>query len=92
LEKETCTSNEIFDIPLTLNRSISSTTIGIFDNQILVDCTHDEELVVSSLITVLVDDKGNLCGIYKHGKVAIPPSLLNKIIETATNRPLVVAQ
>ncbi|KAI8807404.1 ribosomal protein S5 domain 2-type protein [Cladochytrium replicatum] len=73
--------------PLTINRRLVSTTFGVFDNQVLVDLTDDEEDLVSAQLTVVVDDQGNLCGVSKAGGSGLGAGL-NQCIAQAKERAI----
>ncbi|KAI8927694.1 ribosomal protein S5 domain 2-type protein [Entophlyctis helioformis] len=73
--------------PLQLSRALISSTFGVFDGRLLLaDPTHEEEALVSSCITVVLDDQGLICGVYKPGGSAVSKAMLDECIVQARAR------
>ncbi|KAI9199580.1 ribosomal protein S5 domain 2-type protein [Polychytrium aggregatum] len=86
-EEGSVQSSEKCTVALTLQRRPTSTTFGIFDGEtLLVDPTDDEEMLLSSTVTVALDEAGVLCGIRKPGGSALPLAVLQRCIEIARMR------
>ncbi|KAJ1340372.1 hypothetical protein BSLG_005014 [Batrachochytrium salamandrivorans] len=72
---------------LKLNRAIISSTFAVFDEKtLLADPTHEEELLASSHISVVVDDKQIICGISKPGGVSVSKAILDECLKLAKER------
>ncbi|KAJ1339377.1 hypothetical protein BSLG_006002 [Batrachochytrium salamandrivorans] len=70
--------------PLKLNRILISSTFAIFDGQtLLADPTHEEEPLVSSTVTIVVDDKDCICAIHKPGGVSITKAVIDECLTLA---------
>ncbi|EGF83526.1 hypothetical protein BATDEDRAFT_9008 [Batrachochytrium dendrobatidis JAM81] len=73
--------------PLKLNRILISSTFAIFDGQtLLADPTHEEEPLVSSTVTIVVDDKDCICAIHKPGGVSITKAVIDECLTLAKSR------
>ncbi|KAJ3042306.1 hypothetical protein HDV00_007673 [Rhizophlyctis rosea] len=82
----TVRASETNSIPLTLERLPLSATFGIFDGQYLIsDPTDEEEPLLSSQLSIVVDQEGNLCGVLKEG-TAMQQEVLMKCVQLAKER------
>ncbi|KAJ3115974.1 hypothetical protein HK098_006821 [Nowakowskiella sp. JEL0407] len=78
--------------PLQINRLPISSTFGFFDGTILSDPSDEEEGLVSSQVTVVLDETQTMCGIYKAGGDAVSKEQLQECIDQAKRRvPVVIA-
>ncbi|KAL2916810.1 hypothetical protein HK105_203589 [Polyrhizophydium stewartii] len=73
--------------PIHLSRSLVSSTFGVFDKQLLLaDPTNEEEALVSSSVSVVLDDKDVVCGVFKPGGAAASKALIDECIAAARER------
>ncbi|KAI8899494.1 ribosomal protein S5 domain 2-type protein [Globomyces pollinis-pini] len=72
--------------PIELTRLVFNTTFCLFDSQVLIDPTDDEESMATSLITIMMDNNGMFCGIGKLGGECMEEKLLKSCIGLAKSR------
>uniref|UniRef100_A0A665VNQ5 Ribosomal RNA-processing protein 43 n=1 Tax=Echeneis naucrates TaxID=173247 RepID=A0A665VNQ5_ECHNA len=72
---------------LRIHKHPVATSFCIFDESILiVDPTSDEESLVTAQLTVVTDDEGRLCSVYKPGGTSVSGEKLQQCINQATAR------
>ena len=60
-----------------------SLTFGLFDNAILHDCTHKEEQELTGWYSVVYNNLGQLCGMYKPGGTPIKKDSMKECMAVA---------
>ncbi|RHZ89885.1 hypothetical protein Glove_9g92 [Diversispora epigaea] len=79
-------------IPLNLSRLPYPATFSIFDGQyLLVDPTEVEESVAHEVITIICDEAGQICTVWKVGGISCTPKHLEKCISIARERYIEIA-
>ncbi|KAJ3305542.1 Exosome complex component RRP43 [Kappamyces sp. JEL0829] len=73
-------------IPLKLSRIVVNTSFCIFDGEVLIDPTDEEEELSSSQLSITIDHAGDLCGINKLGGEGIDEDALRSCIQLARER------
>lgn len=84
-DTETCNIVETSKKHLTINNYPVSTSFMIFDQQIIVDPTYEEEKLAVCFITISVCNS-ELSYLYKPGGAPIDAETLEKCIKQAVNR------
>lgn len=74
------------NILLTLNRVVFSCSFCLFDSNVLLDPTEDEEAVSTSTFSILIDNNGQCCGQLKGGGEAITKLQLDTCIQMSKKR------
>lgn len=75
--------------PLPVRHFPLSLSFGLFgDAGVFEDCTRREEEVADSRVTVVYNEKGELCGVYKPGGTGMPRTLLEHCCSRAKMRAL----
>ena len=72
--------------PLPINLNVVTITIGLLEDNLIVDPSLDEELVLDSKITIGVDEKGRIVGIQKTGMKGMKTRELDRAIELALRK------
>jgi exosome complex component RRP42 len=75
---------------LPLEKVPLCTTVALVGHELVVDCNLQEELCASSLINVLVDSKGLICGVFKDLEGGFDPSVLKQVLQIATSVTLAI--
>ncbi|MEM0380560.1 MAG: exosome complex protein Rrp42 [Desulfurococcaceae archaeon] len=78
--------NKSKQLPINLN--VLSTTIGVYEDYLIVDPSLDEELILDSTLIVAVDEKGRVVGLQKTGSRSISRRLLEQAIELAIKKSI----
>ncbi|KAJ3326556.1 hypothetical protein HDU76_012818 [Blyttiomyces sp. JEL0837] len=74
-------------IPLKLNRTPFAATYGLFDAQLIADPADDEEGILATQLSVVVDSgSGHLCGVFKPGGEPLSKEMLDECIAAAKER------
>ncbi|CAG8730825.1 10924_t:CDS:2, partial [Dentiscutata heterogama] len=80
-------ATEELSVTLKLQRIPYSVTIALFDGQyLLVDPTEVEESITSEQITIVFDEVGQLCSIWKVGGLPCSPEHLKQCMNVARER------
>ncbi|KAL1924563.1 uncharacterized protein VTP21DRAFT_4217 [Calcarisporiella thermophila] len=74
-------------IQIQLQRIPLSSTFALFEGQYLLsDPNEAEESITEEMITVVVDERGQLCHVRKTGGLSTTPEILRQCIEAARSR------
>ncbi|MEM1627911.1 MAG: exosome complex protein Rrp42 [Desulfurococcaceae archaeon] len=72
--------------PIPLSTLVTTVTLGIFKDIIIVDPTLEEEVLADSLVTIAVDEHERICGIQKRGHAGLSREILERSIEIAIDK------
>ncbi|OYT39810.1 MAG: exosome complex component Rrp42 [Desulfurococcales archaeon ex4484_58] len=72
--------------PLPLNLNVVTVTIGIFEEDLIVDPCLEEELVLDSKITFAIDEYNRIVGLQRTGMKGIKTALFEKAMELALSK------
>ncbi|XP_028568453.2 exosome complex component RRP43 [Podarcis muralis] len=72
--------------PLTIKKQPVATSFVLLDTVILVDPTAEEEDLATGNLTIVTDEEGKLCSVYKPGGSVITGTKLQDCISRATVR------
>ncbi|KAJ3293431.1 Exosome complex component RRP43 [Borealophlyctis nickersoniae] len=87
--ESTVRATEEKSIPLKLNLMPIASTFGIFDGQYVIsDPTDEEESLLSSQMSVILDENGVRCGMLKAGGMAMAKQTMDDCIRAARERNL----
>jgi exosome complex RNA-binding protein Rrp42 (RNase PH superfamily) len=70
-------------VPLTLGLPIFGVTFGILSGHLIVDPTADEEALLSTSFTVLLDPSGSLHGLHKAGGAPLANNVMQQSLAIA---------
>lgn len=73
-------------IPLAVTDTPLACCFGVFDGKLLADLTSEEERVVTSQMSIVTNDAGKLCSVFKSGGAPVPPALLRSCVDAAAKR------
>ncbi|XP_065670072.1 exosome complex component RRP43 isoform X2 [Hydra vulgaris] len=71
---------------LELSTRLSSTTVELIDNKLLVDPTYEEEQLSLSSLTIILGDEKNIISIYKPGGCSVNEDSVRTCIKYAIHR------
>jgi len=86
---EVCISETSFR-PLPIHSTIMATTFGCMDHHLLADPTAAEEELLSGQVTIVVNDKTELCQVHKPGGTPLSDHQLKQCIAIAKSRVALV--
>lgn len=72
--------------PLPINLNVVTTTIGVYEEYLVVDPTLDEELILDSKLIIAVDEKGRIAGLQKTGVKSISRQLFEQAVDLAIKK------
>ncbi|XP_062975059.1 exosome complex component RRP43 [Elgaria multicarinata webbii] len=73
-------------IPLTIRKQPVATSFVLFDKLVIVDPTAEEEDLATGTLTIVTDEEGNLCSVYKPGGSALTGAKFQDCINRARAR------
>lgn len=71
---------------LPISTIVTTVTMAIIGDIILVDPTIEEEALADAIITLAIDEKERICGAQKRGEKGIPRAILDKAIDIAIEK------
>ncbi|MEM4717239.1 MAG: exosome complex protein Rrp42 [Desulfurococcaceae archaeon] len=71
---------------LPISTLVTTITLAIIDDIIIVDPTIEEESIANSILTLAVDERERICGAQKKGERGIPRSILERAIDIALDK------
>ncbi|KAJ6658270.1 hypothetical protein lerEdw1_020542 [Lerista edwardsae] len=72
--------------PLSMKKQPVATSFVLFDSLVIVDPTAEEEDLATGALTIVTDEEGNLCSVYKPGGSALAGAKLQDCISRARTR------
>jgi len=72
--------------PLPISTLVTTVTVAVVDDIILVDPSLEEEVIADALITIAVNEKGEVCGAQKRGEKGISRNTLERVIDIACDK------
>ncbi|XP_066474117.1 exosome complex component RRP43 [Tiliqua scincoides] len=72
--------------PLTMRKQPVATSFVLFDSLVIVDPTTEEEDLATGVLTIVTDEEGNLCSVYKPGGSTVTGAKLQDCISRARTR------
>ncbi|KAJ7316138.1 hypothetical protein JRQ81_002300 [Phrynocephalus forsythii] len=73
-------------LPFTVRKQPVATSFVLFDSLVIVDPTAEEEDLSTGMLTIVTDEEGKLCSVYKPGGSALTEAKLQDCISRATTR------
>ncbi|MGC9011462.1 MAG: exosome complex protein Rrp42 [Thermogladius sp.] len=71
------------ETPLPINTLVTTVTMGVLGDILVVDPTLEEESVIDTFLSISVDEKGRIVGLQKRGPRSITPKTLDSAVEIA---------
>ena len=79
-------NREVKETPLPLNTLVTTVTMGVLGDLLVVDPSLEEESVLDTFISISVDEKGRIVGLQKKGLKSITPKTLDSAVEIALKK------
>ena len=79
-------NQEVKETPLPLNTLVTTVTMGVLGDILVVDPSLEEESVLDTFISISVDEKGRIVGLQKKGLKSITPKTLDSAVEIALKK------
>jgi len=79
-------NREVKETPLPLNTLVTTVTMGVLGDILVVDPSLEEESVLDTFISISVDEKGRIVGLQKKGLKSITPKTLDSAVEIALKK------
>lgn len=75
---------------LKLNHYPIPLSFGLLDEYMIVDPTDEEESLLSTSFTIIYNNKGHLCNVYKPGGTILKDEILKKCMDKAKQRTIAI--
>jgi|UniRef100_A0A7J3XY92 exosome complex component RRP42 len=79
-------NREVKETPIPLNTLVTTITMGVLGDILVVDPSLEEESVLDTFISISVDEKGRIVGLQKRGLKSITPKTLDSAVEIALKK------
>ncbi|NAZ27220.1 MAG: exosome complex protein Rrp42 [Thermogladius sp.] len=79
-------NRDVKETPLPLNTLVTTITMGVLGDILVVDPSLEEESVLDTFISISVDEKGRIVGLQKRGLKSITPKTLDSAVEIALKK------
>lgn len=72
--------------PLPINTLVTTVTMGIYEDNIIVDPSLEEESVLNTFITIAVDEAGRIVGMQKRGSGDLSRAVLDAAVDVSLKK------